>query len=276
MKLCVVGFGLIGGSIAAASRARRPGARVVAVDASAVLASASVRALSDERVDASDGPAVERALAAADLAVLAAPVSAIEAELGRALAHARLVTDCGSTKRAIVASAESSVRRGRFVPGHPLAGGPSGGADAARADLFEGQRWILCPEAADADAFARVEAFVRALGATPVTMSAAEHDRAVALTSHVPQLLASALVVLSERRRAGAAEGPGFAGATRVAGGNPAVWRDILVTNADEIASALAELGAELSRVAGDLSRADPNAALALIESARAAQRSRG
>ncbi|MCE7892006.1 MAG: prephenate dehydrogenase/arogenate dehydrogenase family protein, partial [Sorangiineae bacterium PRO1] len=79
MKLCVVGFGLIGGSIAAASRARRPGARVVAVDASAVLASASVRALSDERVDASDGPAVERALAAADLAVLAAPVSAIEA-----------------------------------------------------------------------------------------------------------------------------------------------------------------------------------------------------
>lgn len=276
MKLCVVGFGLIGGSLAAASRAHRLAARVVAVDTSEVIAAESVRALSDERVDVADGPAVERALAAADLVVLAAPVSVIEAELGPALAHAPLVTDCGSTKRAIVASAARSSRRARFVPGHPLAGGPSGGADAARADLFEGQRWILCPEGADAGAFAAVEGFIRGLGAVPVTMSAEEHDHAVALTSHVPQLLASALVVLSERRRAGAAEGPGFASATRVAGGNPAVWRDILVTNADEIASTLAELGAELSRVAADLSRADPSAALALVEAARAARRSAG
>ena len=109
---------------------------------------------------------------------------------------------------------------------------------------------------------------MRAVGAKPVRMRADEHDRAVALTSHVPQLLANALLVLSERHAAGPAEGPGFESATRTAGGNPAVWSDIFEANADEIARALRELGAELANVALDLER-EARGGVALLEAAR-------
>jgi len=265
MRLCVVGFGLVGASVAAAHRARDSAASVVAVDAPHVLA----RAAADVKVDRGDARGVERELASADLVVLAAPVSVIEAELPRVLAHASLVTDCGSTKRSIVGAAASAARRGRFVPGHPLAGGSSAGPDAATAELFQGRAWVLCPEGSDADAFAKVEAFVQSLGASPLVMSAEEHDRALALTSHVPQLLASVLIVLAERRRARHAAGPGFASATRVAGGNPEIWRDILATNADEVAAALRELGRELGSAADGLERGDTDAALAIIRAAR-------
>lgn len=266
MRLAVVGFGLIGGSVAAAHRERMPGAEVVAIDEASVLRDPSVVALSDRQVELADAAGELRD---ADLVLLAAPVRAIEDAIEGALAEARLVTDCGSTKRSIVARASRSPRRGRFVPGHPLAGGSSTGAAAARADLFVGQTWILCREGSDEDAFEAVRSFVTGLGARPVELSASEHDRALALTSHVPQLLASALLVLSERRGATSAEGPGFASATRVAGGNPSVWGDIFATNADEVAVALAELGAELERIRADLARGDTESARALLELAR-------
>lgn len=269
MRLCVVGFGLIGGSVAAAARAKIAGAEVVAVDRAEVVASERARQLAQVGVALEDDASVERELGSADLVVLAAPVSAIEAMLPRALERARLVTDCGSTKRSIVARAERSPARGRFVAGHPLAGGSAAGAALARADLFEQRSWILCPDGSDDDAFASVLAFVRSLGAAPVSMSAAEHDHAVALTSHLPQLLASALVALAERHHAEAARGTGFFATTRVAGGNPEVWRDILATNADEVAGALRELGAELARVAAGLEAGDVEPALSLIRAAR-------
>ncbi|MBK7578726.1 MAG: prephenate dehydrogenase/arogenate dehydrogenase family protein [Myxococcales bacterium] len=270
--ICIVGFGLIGGSIAAALAARRPETEVVAIDTSSAIEPGNDEFFGARVLAAEASEAVDAELARADLVVLAAPVSVITAELPRVLSLARVVTDAGSTKRQIAEVAARSRRAGVFVPGHPLAGGSRSGRAAAHAELFAGKRWILCPDGASEAALEAVRGFVVGLGAEPVLMSAATHDRALALTSHVPQLLASVLVVLSERRGSRAAEGPGFASATRVAGGNPAIWRDILVTNADEVAAVLRELQAELGRVAEGLERAAPDveAALALIHEARA------
>lgn len=275
MRLCVVGFGLIGGSVAAAYKARHRDAVVVAVDRVAIIESEPARTLSDVRVSIDDEATVDRELGDADLVVLAAPVSVIADSLERVLARAKLVTDCGSTKRVIAARAERSPHRGRLVLGHPLAGGTSAGAEGARAGLFEGKRWILCEHGASDAAFASVHAFVTRLGSEVVVMTPDEHDRALALTSHAPQLIASALAVLSARRGAERAEGPGFESVTRIAGGNPAIWADIFESNSDEIAAALREVCGELERVAAGLEGSHPTAALALIDAARRRARSR-
>lgn len=270
-RLVIVGLGLIGGSVALGARERGLFDRIVALELpGAVSAKAAQRAV-DELADARDRAARQRAFSSATLCVLAAPVHTIASLVGEALDAAQVVTDCGSTKRAIARAALPSPHRDRFVPGHPMAGAPEGGFAQARPDLFQGSRWILCPGAASAPAVARVERLVSALGAEPVRMSAAEHDRAVALTSHVPQLLGSLLQVMSVRRGTALAAGPAFERATRGAGGGEAMWRDIFATNADEIASVLGELSAELGELADALSAVSPelSPALALLAAAR-------
>jgi prephenate dehydrogenase len=265
-RIAIVGLGLIGGSIALGIKQAMAGARIVAVDTATVVGCPEARALGIELHEIGD---LTRALAGAELAVLAAPVAAIGALVVEALEHAEVVTDCGSTKRVIAAASAASPRRGRFVPGHPMAGGPSAGVAQARAELFRGRRWLLCPERSDADALARVEHLVRALGAEPAHLTASEHDHAVALTSHVPQLLASALRARAAARNVGAAAGPAFEGATRAASDNDPMWRDVFATNADAIASALAELGADLDLVRAALQRDPPDIAPALALLAR-------
>jgi prephenate dehydrogenase len=264
-ELAIYGVGLIGGSLALS--ARRAGVRrIVGVDRFAAPPPVGVV---DAWVHADDETAVEKALSGVQLAVLAVPVGVVLEVLPRALASGAVVTDCGSTKRAIVERVRDHAQRSRFVPGHPMAGHPEGGLTNARADLFEGRRWILCTEGADARAVARVTELVRAVGAVPVFLDAEAHDRAVALTSHVPQLVASALAVLSAEQDAGAAAGPGFASATRVAGGAESMWRDIFETNPDAVASALRKLGSELDEVAAGLERGDAASALELLARAR-------
>lgn len=267
----------MGGSVALSSRVRGVAARVVGVDRADVIALPEARAAADDFVDVTDESAVRQAMRDAELVVVATPVGAIEATIGEVLEVGDVVTDCGSTKRAIVAAAERSPHHRRFVPGHPMAGLPQGGIRHARPDLFEGRPWLVCPEHSDADAVERVEALVRGVGAEPRHLTADEHDRAVALTSHVPQLLASALAVLADARHARSTAGPAFESATRVAGGGEAMWRDILATNADEVTAVLDALGTELDVVARALRRVPPDlgAALNLLERARAV-RSRG
>jgi prephenate dehydrogenase len=271
VRVAVVGFGLIGGSVAFATRSRGIASHVIGVDRADVIATVEARRAGDELVDVADEGKAREALASVDLVVVATPVGAIEATIGDVLDVAAVATDCGSTKRAILASAARSSRRGRFVPGHPMAGLPEGGIQRARADLFEGRKWLLCPEGSDDDAVLRVEEMVRAVGATPIRLSADEHDRAVALTSHLPQVLASAIAVLAESRGAGVAAGPAFQSATRVAGGGESMWRDILATNADEVSAVLDALGTELDAVSRALRRQPPDLApaLRLLERAR-------
>jgi prephenate dehydrogenase len=269
-SLAIFGFGLIGASLAAAVRRAAPATRIVALDLPAVFASAAVRALSDEQVDAADRQAVQRVAAAADLCVLAAPVSVIVSELPTLLESARVVTDCGSTKGSIGARVSALPRRRRFVPGHPMAGGPEGGAELARADLFQAQTWLLCPDDSDPDAVAQVEALVRLVGANVVHLNLAAHDRAVAYTSHAPQLFASALAVLAAREGALVAAGPTYRAITRGAGGAELMWRDIFAANGLEISVVLRQLAEELEQVAVGLEASPANAAAALALLAQA------
>jgi len=270
-KLVILGFGLIGGSIGLGVRARRPFDHVVAVDSPSVLALAREKRAADEFVSVEDRERVVRALDESTLTVLAAPVEAICESVEWVLNHADAVTDCGSTKRRIVACAQRSPRARRFVPGHPMAGLPQGGLASAREDLFRGSNWLLCGNStgADTDAVQTVEALVASLGATAISLDPEQHDAAVARTSHLPQLLASALATLADKHAGAGAAGPAFERATRAAGGPESVWRDIFASNADEIARAIRELCAELEPIAGELDARRLGRALALLARAR-------
>jgi len=269
-RVAIFGCGLIGASIAAALRETAPEIALVAIDLPKAIVSAEVCSLTDEQIDCTDRQRVLRAVGDADLCVLAAPVSVIRAELPALLESAPVITDCGSTKRSIWTAVSDRARAGRFVPGHPMAGGPEGGAALARADLFQQQTWLICPEHSDPDALERVEQLVSLVGAKSVHLSLAEHDRAVAYTSHAPQLLASALSMLAHRADALSAAGPAYRATTRSAGGAEVMWRDIFAANADEISAVLKQLAAELESVARGLEASPPDLSQALSVLAQA------
>lgn len=271
-ELAVIGLGLIGGSFALALKQASPGLRVTGIDVRSVVDSELARRVGDELVDIADTERVTAALSRAELTLLAAPVAVIERQLPLALAHARLVTDAGSTKDLICRTARELPNAERFVPGHPMAGAPEGGLGNARADLFRDRTWILCPEGCDEARVAQVRERIERIGARIVTMTPAEHDAAVARTSHLPQLIASALAVLVEGTPATPARGPAYAAVTRGAGGPEAMWRDIFTSNACEISGALRELIAELEKVERGLAAnpTDLGAAEQLLARARA------
>jgi prephenate dehydrogenase len=238
-RIAIVGLGLIGGSIALAARKIWPRALVIAVDRKDVLEQAMVKHAIDV---AADEPYV---IAEADLVILAAPVRQnieLLAVIDEAIQKPALVTDVGSTKRAIVDAARTLPPRFTFVGGHPMGGAARGGFEFARPDLFQGRPWIFTPHSdGTGEALERLFAFASALGAHPHSMSAAEHDAVLALISHLPQLTASALMSVIGAR---AVDGLHFAGrglvdTTRLAGSPPEIWQDIAATNADEIRRAL-------------------------------------
>jgi prephenate dehydrogenase len=243
-RVAIAGVGLIGGSIALAARAAWPGIAVVGVDRGTAAADAAARGVIDE------ARASVEELGDADLIVLAAPIGA-NLTLLEALAAAKpggLVTDTGSTKRNIVdAAARAGVER--FIGGHPVAGAERGGLDQARADLFGDRPWALMRHAGGEGDLDRLERFVRGLGARPAIMDAVTHDRLMAYVSHVPQLLAVALMNAAARECGDAAfavAGRAFREMTRLAGSPEGLWRDIVTANADFIAEALAAVAREL------------------------------
>ena len=245
-SLAIVGTGLLGASVALA--AKRAGvARVTGWDADAETLQEAAGA---KALDASAGSLAE-AVAGVELVVVAVPVGALVATARDVLAAASpdtTVTDVGSTKRALAQEIEDA----RLVPGHPLAGGATGGPARAAADLFDGATWFLTPvSSTEASRIELVERFVASLGARTIKLDAETHDRLLALTSHLPHALANLL--MQSVAQAGD-EALGYAGAslremTRVAGANPAVWADIFVENGDLIADALAAHGEALGEV---------------------------
>ena len=252
-KIGIVGLGLIGGSIALAARELWPTSLVIAVDNKDVLETAMRLHAIDV---AADDPVV---LAEVDLVILAAPVRQNIEWLGELDEHVRqpaVVTDTGSTKRAVVEAARALPPKFTFIGGHPLGGSAKGGLENARSDLFKGRPWLLTPSGASGDALEKLTAFVSALGAQPRIIDAAAHDRVLAFLSHLPQLTASALmqVVGDAVGQDGLAlAGRGLADTTRLASSPAEIWRDITATNADEIGVALDELIAMLQDLRRDL-----------------------
>ena len=242
--VAVIGLGLVGGSLARALT--RAGHRVIGVDRASVrrralAASAVAEAMADPRA----------AAAAADVVFLAAPPRANRALLRRLADVDRVVlTDVSSVKAGIVADARRLGLR-RFVGGHPVAGTEGAGFAASSADLFRGQAWVLVPSA-DPRAYHAVRALVRAVGARPVALRAAEHDRVLGLLSHLPQVVAWALMdaVRGDRSAARrlALAGPGFRDMTRLARSPRALWREILAENRGEVRRALASFRRHLGR----------------------------
>jgi prephenate dehydrogenase len=236
MRVAIVGPGLIGRSVALAARRANPVVDVVELDRGDALASAG----------------------GADVIVLATPVDVILEILHR---HAEVlggsvIVDTGSTKRAIVAAARDAGLTG-FVGGHPMAGAAITGPDAARADMFEGRPWFLVPAGARADAINTVKAFVTGLGARPVMLfdSGESHDRAMAALSHVPQVAASALMVLVAEAAGTRLEwaGPGLRDTTRLAQSSAEMWRSLLETNVDEVTPLLRRLAQSIEKAADEL-----------------------
>jgi prephenate dehydrogenase len=185
-------------------------------------------------------------LTGVELVVLAAPVrqnAAVLRELADALQDGVIVTDVGSTKRAIVEAAGELPARIVFVGGHPLAGAARAGLALARGDLFEGRPWLLSPPVGreSGNGLARLETFVRGLGAEPEVIDAGEHDRLLAYLSHLPQLTASVLMDTVGRAAGDRIDlaGPGLADTTRLASSPSAIWEDICATNSDAIGPAL-------------------------------------
>jgi prephenate dehydrogenase len=274
LRVAVLGVGLIGGSIGLAAR-RRLGAHVRAYDPDATVLS---RAL---ELDAIDEPCEQIATAVheADYVFVAAPVGAVVKTVRDALSACGpecVVSDVGSTKRQIV----REVADPRFVGAHPLAGAQTAGVQNAREDLFDGAVWYLTPASAEAaSSLSRLDALIEQLGATPVMLAADSHDRLMASVSHLPHVLANVLVAQALRAepprdgdpRAIAALGsnPSFRDATRVAGANTAIWKDIYLSNGDLLAEAIDEAIRELSGVRDALEAEDADALAAWQEQAR-------
>lgn len=258
----------MGGSLALAARENQLARRIVAIDRSSRPSIANAAAFDDWIVE--NEPAQKQALADSTLVVLCVPVGTIIRLLPEVLeATSSWVTDFGSTKRAISECLKNHPERARFVAGHPMAGHPKGGLEYAQAGLFHDRKWILCPDGSDPHAITAVSELARGVGAQVVTLTADAHDESVAITSHVPQVVASALAVHADQRNALAAAGPGFASATRVAGGAEGMWRDIFETNASSVGAELKRLGAQLEQLGQGLLEGDVNSTLRLLEAAR-------
>jgi prephenate dehydrogenase len=228
---------------------------------------------------------LEEALAGAEVSFLCAPVAALPELANAALAAGGdcVVTDVGSTKRAVLDGLASSglpeSDLARFVGGHPLAGAEAAGVGHARAELFDGATWYLTPtERTSGLLYERLYRTISTLGARPEAIAPDLHDRVMATVSHVPHVLANVLANQAARSLGDEAPrlpatGPSFRDATRVAGANPALWRDILLANRDAVAAELDAFADELTRVRDDLRRGDADALEDWIEAARADRR---
>jgi prephenate dehydrogenase len=257
MRIAVVGVGLIGGSIALAAR-ERLGATVTGFDPDQ---QALGEALSRQVLDQAAGD-VAGALRGAEAAFVAAPVGALPEAVAAVLSDCQadcVVSDVGSTKRTIV----SAIDDPRFVGGHPLAGAETSGARHARADLFEGATWYLTPVATTSGLlYERLHRLLRGLGARPVAIDPETHDGILGAVSHLPHILANALVGQASRTLAQAGErlpatGPSFRDATRVAGASSRIWTDIYMSNADALIGQIDGVVAGLADVREALRTAD-------------------
>ncbi|WP_058986383.1 prephenate dehydrogenase [Hugonella massiliensis] len=283
-NIVIVGIGLIGGSLAGAYREAFPNAQVMGVDPDAAsLDTALARGWLTCACAPDDASLEAYVREGCDLVVLAVPAQ-FSGDYFRKLqdwGYAGLITDTCSTKGRICSIADATLKNpGQFLPGHPMAGSEVNGIEGARSDLFEGMHWILCPDArTPGEWYTRLHDTLTALSARVVSLPREEHDRAVAVISHVPHFTAASLVELAVRHadkrdvlfRLAAG---GFKDSTRIAAGSPALWCGIAFDNREAIVDGLAELRGIIGQFQTALEEGDRDRLRALLDSSSQARRS--
>ncbi len=277
-KLVVIGVGLIGGSFALALKRARAVRQVVGVGRTRRNLAAALRLKVIDEVQ--HDPA--RAVQDADLVLLATPVgqmAAVMASIAPHLPPRAVVTDAGSTKRDVIACARRFLggHFPRFVPAHPVAGTENSGASAAFAELFRNRCVIVTPQRdTTASAVKLVRRAWETCGAQMMRLDAQEHDAIFAAVSHLPHVIAYALVsTLARRRNAGQLfgfSGGGLRDTVRIAGSSPEMWADICLANRDALLAALQEYEDELERVRAAIESGDGAVLKRMFEQARSAR----
>lgn len=270
-SVAIIGVGLIGASIGLALRERRLAESVVGVGRRA----SSLRKAKQRGAVTSTTTNLARGVSQAELIVVCTPVELIVPQVLEAARHApkgSLITDAGSTKGEIVRSLDRDLRGNRsvqFVGSHPMAGSEKAGPVHARADLFDGRVVIVTPTGRTSDSARQtLEALWRSLGARVVTMSPREHDRIVATISHLPHLVSSALAAATPEDDLPLAS-TGWCDMTRIAAGDPDLWRQILSDNRADVLKSLGKFEKVLASLRRALERDDQGRLLQLLEAGK-------
>lgn len=278
-RVAIIGLGLLGGSLGLAIRRNLSGCETTGFDASAeVRARAAERGLVDRVCET-----IDEAVGEADLVILCVPVGAM-GEAARALAPylapGAVVSDVGSSKRSVAEMLRAALPGATVIPAHPVAGTERSGPDAGFADLFHNRWCILTPDsAAPAGACDRLAAFWTALGARIEVMDAAHHDLVLAVTSHIPHLIAFTIVgTASDLEEVTQSEvikysAGGFRDFTRIAASDPTMWRDVFLSNRDAVLEMLGRFTEDLTAMQRAVRSGDGDALFALFERTRAIRR---
>ena len=279
-RVAIIGLGLLGASIGLAVAEHLPGAVTTGYDLDpAVRRRAAERGLAGTICETAT-----EAVAGADLVVLCVPVGAMgEAarEMAPALSAGALVSDVGSTKQSIAATLAEALPGHQVIPAHPVAGTEHSGPDAGFATLFH-QRWCILtpPEGADPDLVARLAEFWRALGSTVEVMDAEHHDLVLAVTSHIPHLIAYTIVGTASdledvtRGEVIKYSAGGFRDFTRIAASDPTMWRDVFLHNREAVLEMLGKLTDDLGAMRRAIEAGDGEALFERFTRTRAIRRS--
>ncbi|HML13327.1 MAG TPA: prephenate/arogenate dehydrogenase family protein [Xanthobacteraceae bacterium] len=279
-RLALIGVGLIGSSIARAARA----GGVVRSIAATARSGATRRRVAELGIADQVAETNAAAVAGADLVIVCVPVGqcgAVAAEIGPHLKAGATVSDVGSVKGSVIKDMSPHLGAGvHFVPAHPVAGTEHSGPDAGFAELFV-NRWCILtpPENADASAVERLAAFWRALGANVETMAAEHHDLVLAITSHVPHLIAYSIVGTADdlqavtRSEVMKFSAGGFRDFTRIAASDPTMWRDVFLHNKDAVLEMLGRFNEDVSALARAIRWGDGDALFNLFTRTRAIRR---
>ncbi len=277
-RLCIIGVGLIGGSLARALRAAGQVNEIVGAGRSPENLQQAVALGVIDRYETDFARAVE----GADMVLVAVPLGAMEyvfAALADHLADGAVLTDAGSTKCSVIEAAHRvfGAPANFFVPGHPIAGTERSGVTASFAELYQGRRVILTPlPETHANATARVRAMWEATGARVVEMDAVHHDHVLAATSHLPHVLAFTLVEslarLHDKQEIFEYAAGGFRDFTRIASSDPVMWRDICLANSTAIQAMIERFIGDLQALDRAVAARDGERLLQLFGAAKAAR----
>lgn len=277
-RLCIIGVGLIGGSLARALKAADYCGEIVGAGRNREHLETAVSLGVIDRFDMDPGNAVN----GADMVVVAVPLGAIAGvfdAINGKLDEAAVLTDTGSAKGSVIEAA-ARVFGGcpaNFVPGHPIAGTEKSGVGASFAELYKDRRVILTPlDSTDSNATATVRAMWEATGASVVEMDSVHHDAVLAATSHLPHMLAFTLVDslarLSDSDEVFEFAAGGFRDFTRIASSDPVMWRDICLANGDAVKLLLDRYIGDLEKLGNAVADSDGEKLLAIFQSAKTAR----